>query len=105
MVPTDPSTHEVPPQAARLAPKLRALTDRGIYFGTSSWKYDGWLGSIYSEAILRDKRLELRPTREGLGRPLIPQTKCDDSSGAVRRNGFIGGASAWRVKVDSQWEP
>jgi hypothetical protein len=25
------------------------LADRGIYFGTSSWKYDGWLGSIYSE--------------------------------------------------------
>jgi uncharacterized protein YecE (DUF72 family) len=37
------------PQASRLAPKLRALADRGIYFGTSSWKYDGWLGSIYSQ--------------------------------------------------------
>jgi uncharacterized protein YecE (DUF72 family) len=37
-----------PPQAARLAPKLRALADRGVYFGTSSWKYEGWLGSIYS---------------------------------------------------------
>jgi uncharacterized protein YecE (DUF72 family) len=38
-----------PPQVSRLAPKLRALADRGIYFGTSSWKYDGWLGSIYSQ--------------------------------------------------------
>jgi uncharacterized protein YecE (DUF72 family) len=38
----------LPPQAARLAPKLRALADAGIYFGTSSWKYPGWLGSIYS---------------------------------------------------------
>ena len=37
----------LPPQAARLAPKLRALADEGIYFGTSSWKYEGWLGSIY----------------------------------------------------------
>jgi uncharacterized protein YecE (DUF72 family) len=37
------------PQAARLAPKLRALADRGVYFGTSSWKYDGWLGSIYRQ--------------------------------------------------------
>ena len=37
-----------PPQAARLAPKLRALAARGVYFGTSSWKYEGWLGSIYS---------------------------------------------------------
>jgi uncharacterized protein YecE (DUF72 family) len=43
-------TDELPPQAARLAPKLRALADRGIYFGTSSWKYDGWLGTIYTEA-------------------------------------------------------
>ncbi len=37
-----------PAQAARLAPRLRALADRGIYLGTSSWKYEGWLGSIYS---------------------------------------------------------
>ena len=39
---------EKPPQAARLAPKLRALADRGAYFGTSSWKYEGWLGGVYS---------------------------------------------------------
>jgi uncharacterized protein YecE (DUF72 family) len=39
---------ERPPQAARLAPRLKALAERGIYFGTSSWKYEGWLGSIYS---------------------------------------------------------
>ena len=41
---------ERPPQAARLAPKLRALADQGIYLGTSSWKYEGWLGSIYSSS-------------------------------------------------------
>src|SRR5262252_2945225 len=35
-------------QAARLAPKLRALAERGVYFGTSSWKYEGWLGGVYS---------------------------------------------------------
>ena len=43
--PDDPS----PPLASRLAPRLRSLAERGIYFGTSSWKYEGWLGSIYSE--------------------------------------------------------
>ncbi len=32
---------DLPPLAARLAPKLRALADRGVYFGTSSWKYEG----------------------------------------------------------------
>jgi hypothetical protein len=45
----DSNAHDIPPQAARLAPKLRALADRGVYFGTSSWKYDGWLGSIYRQ--------------------------------------------------------
>lgn len=28
--------------------QLAALTERGIYVGTSSWKYPGWLGQIYS---------------------------------------------------------
>src|SRR5262249_35921697 len=37
-----------PPQATRLAPRLRALADQGVYFGTGSWKYEGWLGSIYT---------------------------------------------------------
>ncbi len=45
----DSGTDDLSPQAARLAPKLRALADRGIYFGTSSWKYEGWVGSIYSQ--------------------------------------------------------
>ena len=39
---------ERPGQAARLAPKLHALAEQGVYFGTSSWKYEGWLGSVYS---------------------------------------------------------
>jgi uncharacterized protein YecE (DUF72 family) len=49
MLPMDAGTPNTPEQAARLAPKLRALADRGVWFGTSSWKYDGWLGSIYTE--------------------------------------------------------
>jgi hypothetical protein len=36
-------------QATRLHPRLKALADRSVYFGTSSWKYEGLLGSIYSE--------------------------------------------------------
>src|SRR5262245_16960073 len=39
---------EPAPQAARLAPRLAKMAERGIYVGTSSWKYEGWLGSIYS---------------------------------------------------------
>ncbi|HWE38795.1 MAG TPA: DUF72 domain-containing protein, partial [Isosphaeraceae bacterium] len=36
-----------PAQAARLAPRLWALAGRGVYFGTSSWKYEGWLGTVF----------------------------------------------------------
>ena len=36
-----------PGRAALLGPKLRSLADEGVFFGTSSWKYEGWLGSIY----------------------------------------------------------
>lgn len=42
-----PAPEDRPSQARRLAPRLRALAGRGVYFGTSSWKYPGWLGSIY----------------------------------------------------------
>jgi uncharacterized protein YecE (DUF72 family) len=31
-----------------LAARLRALADRNVYIGASSWKYEGWLGQIYS---------------------------------------------------------
>jgi hypothetical protein len=39
---------ERPALAARLAPALRSLAEQGVYFGGSSWKYEGWLGSIYT---------------------------------------------------------
>ena len=37
--------HRKPRQARTL---LRRLAESGVYFGTSSWKYEGWLGSIYT---------------------------------------------------------
>lgn len=40
---------EPAPQAARLGPRLWALAEQGVYLGTSSWKYAGWLGSIYGQ--------------------------------------------------------
>jgi uncharacterized protein YecE (DUF72 family) len=45
-----------PPLAARLASKLRALAEQGVYFGTSSWKYEGWLGSVYNPERYRTRR-------------------------------------------------
>ncbi|MGH9591440.1 MAG: DUF72 domain-containing protein, partial [Bryobacteraceae bacterium] len=31
-----------------LATRLRALAQKNIWIGTSSWKYQGWLGQIYT---------------------------------------------------------
>ncbi len=28
--------------------QISALAARGVYIGTSSWKYEGWLDQIYS---------------------------------------------------------
>jgi uncharacterized protein YecE (DUF72 family) len=33
---------------ARLAVRLRELAGRGVWIGTSSWKYPGWIGQIYT---------------------------------------------------------
>src|SRR5262245_4356980 len=41
---------DLPPQAARLAPMLRAPAEKGVLQGTSSWKYDGCLRTIDSPA-------------------------------------------------------
>lgn len=49
------SQEDLPPQAAALAPKLRALAEKGLFFGTSSWKYEGWLGSIYSPELYQTR--------------------------------------------------
>jgi uncharacterized protein YecE (DUF72 family) len=38
------------------AARLRELAAESIYFGTSSWKYPGWLGSVYSEERYNGRR-------------------------------------------------
>jgi uncharacterized protein YecE (DUF72 family) len=44
-----PLFDEQPPfRRDALAAKLRTLAQQQIYIGTSSWKYEGWLGQIYS---------------------------------------------------------
>ncbi len=35
------------PRARALRDRLSALVQRGVYIGTSSWKYPGWLGQVY----------------------------------------------------------
>jgi uncharacterized protein YecE (DUF72 family) len=33
-----------------LGVKLAALASKGVFLGTSSWKYPGWLGQVYTES-------------------------------------------------------
>jgi uncharacterized protein YecE (DUF72 family) len=35
--------------------KLASLAARGVFIGTSSWKYPGWIGQIYSEDRYRSR--------------------------------------------------
>jgi uncharacterized protein YecE (DUF72 family) len=35
----------------RLRAKLAALATQGVFVGTSSWKYEGWIGQIYSRDL------------------------------------------------------
>lgn len=46
MLPLFPA--EPPAFRVALAEKLKRAADRGVYFGTSSWKYEGWLDQIYT---------------------------------------------------------
>jgi uncharacterized protein YecE (DUF72 family) len=39
----------ISPIRARLESKLHTLAEQQIYIGTSSWKYEGWLGQVFSE--------------------------------------------------------
>src|SRR5690349_2999408 len=34
----------------RSASRLRGLASEGVYLGGSSWKYEGWLGQVYSRS-------------------------------------------------------
>src|SRR6266850_7894521 len=45
---------------------VKAWADRGVFFGGSSWKYEGWLGQIYSQ--------ERYLTRHKLSRKKFEQT-------------------------------
>lgn len=39
---------EIPERRRRLAERLHQLAQRNVWIGTSSWKYAGWLGQIYT---------------------------------------------------------
>ncbi|MGE5570296.1 MAG: DUF72 domain-containing protein [Rhodospirillales bacterium] len=64
-MPTAPLFDERPPfDCGKLAGALRRLAEEGIWIGTSSWKYEGWLGQVYSRerymsrGVFAQKRFE-----------------------------------------------
>jgi uncharacterized protein YecE (DUF72 family) len=38
----------MPFERERMKEQVQALASRGVFIGTSSWKYEGWLGQLYS---------------------------------------------------------
>lgn len=62
-----------PPQPVfdreRLAAGLRWLSERGVFIGTSSWKYEGWLGQLYTTEryLTRGKLSHAKLERDCLG--------------------------------------
>lgn len=51
-----------------LRQRLRPWADRGVFFGGSSWKYEGWLGQVYTRDryLVRGKLSQARFERECL---------------------------------------
>jgi len=63
---------------SQLAEAVAALAGDGVYVGTSSWKYEGWLGMIYSpEKYLR--YFKSGPPRHQKGRFQTFKTVCLDA--------------------------
>jgi uncharacterized protein YecE (DUF72 family) len=49
--------------------RLAALAAKGVYIGTSSWKYEGWLGQLYTAARYQKSG---KPPRESSTQGLFP---------------------------------
>jgi uncharacterized protein YecE (DUF72 family) len=60
---------ESPALRDRLAPRLKHLAQQQIYIGTSSWKYEGWCGQIYSREryVVRGRFAQKRFESQCLG--------------------------------------
>jgi uncharacterized protein YecE (DUF72 family) len=79
----------------RIRETVRALSEKGVYMGTSSWKYEGWLGQLYSDRRYeyRGKLAKSRFERECLTEYAeIFKTVCVDAAyyGFPRREYLLG---------------
>ena len=46
--PLEPKPADAPFDRERVGRRLARLAEAGVYIGTSSWKYPGWLGQVYT---------------------------------------------------------
>ena len=62
--------------------KIAALPDKGVYIGTSSWKYPGWRGLLYDEAryLYRGKVAESRFEKQCLPDAALPSETAPTAS-------------------------
>jgi uncharacterized protein YecE (DUF72 family) len=61
----EPDTSGAPsPYAEQNRERLRRWASKGIYFGTSSWKYPGWKGMVYVREYASKKAFEQECIRE-----------------------------------------
>ena len=66
-----------------MATELAAMAKRGVFIGTSSWKYTGWRGMLYDEAryVYRGKFAETRFERNCLAEYAeVFKTVCVDAA-------------------------
>jgi len=82
------------PRIRALADRLSGFAKRGVYLGTSSWKYPGWIGSVYdpNRYLARGK----------LSKKRFEQTCLTEYAGVFPTVG--GDFSFYRFPTESAWE-
>jgi|ERR1041385_8144803 uncharacterized protein YecE (DUF72 family) len=96
----------MPFEREQMAKKAALLASQGVYIGTSSWKYDGWFGRLYSPARYeyRGKVAKTRFERNCLGEYAeVFKTVCVDAAYYTFPNGkYLEGLVA-QVPPDFQF--
>jgi uncharacterized protein YecE (DUF72 family) len=60
--------------------KTAALATKGVYIGTSSWKYEGWLGQVYTASrYTKLKKASKQDSDEGFFPQMLGETKSQET--------------------------
>jgi hypothetical protein len=81
-------------QREKIKPKLAALADKGVYVGTSSWKYQGWLNKMPNAvwSLLGGFTSVLSTLKSGLTEPIPPTRMACQSTLCIEENNFYFGS-------------